>query len=322
MFSLKGNNINERVIQKLAKEGYNSNDLKQFRLRLLDRPFDSKQQLEEEILSVFGKDFNRNLVLRGVKLSQRLSVYRIYWFVNDFFFPQSLFVLKFLNWLSISPLILFIRMRLRFLFFKLKWKLRNYKFNLESHENKKGYDHNHKQIMDFSLGHRKRTERLIMAMKCIEDFPQQSPRMLVVGPRNEGELMLLQAHGYKNFLAIDLFSYSSMIKVMDMNNIRVDNDTFDIYYSSAVIKYSPNIKRTVAEAIRVTKNGGLMVFGFTFGSETDIVPKGSHLKGGVKEFISLFKGHVKTVCFCDEFMLSNEDIRVGVIFRLVKYDEK
>lgn len=318
MPTLKGYSINERVIQTLANQGYDLDDLKQLRLHFLGRSFDSEISLKDEIRNRFGVDFNRSLVLRCVELSQRMSIYRIHWFIKDFFLPQSFFVPSAWDWLMVSPFVLFFRMRSRFLCSSLKRRFTGSSSRHLGEVNKSGFEHNYKQIIDFSIGHRKRTERLIMAMKCIEDFPYQNRRVLVVGPRNEGEIMLLKAHGYSNTVAIDLFSYSSMIEEMNMNNTSFRDNEFDVYYSSAVIKYSPDIKKTVAEAVRVTKNGGLMVFGFTFGAETDIVPNGSHLKGGVKELLSLFDGHVRSVCFCDEFLIGDGDTRAAVVFRLDK----
>jgi ubiquinone/menaquinone biosynthesis C-methylase UbiE len=105
---------------------------------------------------------------------------------------------------------------------------------------------------------------------------------------------------------------------MDMNNFVYTNNMFDVYFSSAVIKYSPDIHRTVTEAIRVTRNGGIVAFGFMYGMDSDIIPEGSHLEGGVSDLLTLFKEHVDHVYWHDEYVVAKDDIRAAVIFRLRK----
>ena len=107
MPTLKGYSINERVIQTLANQGYDLDDLKQLRLHFLVRSFDSEISLKDEIRNRFGVDFNRSLVLRCVELSKRMSIYRIHWFIKDFFLPQSFFVPSAWDWLMVSPFVLF-----------------------------------------------------------------------------------------------------------------------------------------------------------------------------------------------------------------------
>ena len=70
--------------------------------------------------------------------------------------------------------------------------------------------------------HRARTEKLCSAFKSIHGINIDTSKILLVGPRNEGELLLFRGHGFKksNIEAIDLFSYSSSIKLMDMNDLK------------------------------------------------------------------------------------------------------
>lgn len=241
--------------------------------------------------------------------------------VRDFYAPTSAVVPSLLNYISISPLILPLRQRTRFFWFAITRRARGQAVvDAIQNANTSGFTHNFKQMLDFSWGHRNRTERIMNALKIIGGWDFQKSRILCVGPRNESEVLLLRGHGFhkSHIEAIDLFSYSPCIRVMDMNNLDYADDHFDIYYSSAVIKYSPDILRTVSEAIRVTRGGGLMVFGFMYGMKSDIVPEGSGLEAGVRELLDLFEAHVDHIYWHDEYVVAEDDVRAAVIFRLRK----
>jgi hypothetical protein len=186
--------------------------------------------------------------------------------------------------------------------------------------NAAGFQHNYKQMLDFLPGHRNRTERLMNVLRTSHDVDPRKARVLCVGPRNEAEVLLLRLYGFskKNIEAIDLFSYSPTIKVMDMNELEFPDNHFDIYYSSAVIKYSNDIRRSVSEAVRVTRDGGFMAFGFTYGTPSELVPEGSNLFGGGRELIELFADHVESVYWTEEWKYAAGDTRTTLIFRLRK----
>lgn len=235
--------------------------------------------------------------------------------------PPSGVLPGFWAFLSISPLMLLLRQRVRFYCFATLRRLRGQEIVQSVHNtNESGFTHNYRQMLDFSLGHRNRTERIMNVLKTIGGYDFRNSRILCVGPRNESEILLLRAHGFRkrNIESIDLFSYSPRIRVMDMNDLDYEDDAFDVHYSSAVIKYSPDIRRTAAQAVRTTRNGGLMVFGFMYGMESDIIPDGSALAGGVRDLLKLFEGHVDHVYWHDEYMVAPDDIRAAIIFRLKK----
>jgi len=107
-------------------------------------------------------------------------------------------------------------------------------------------------------------------------------------------------YGYKKIKAIDLFSDSPLIDIMDMNRIKYKANSFDIYYSSFVFTYSNNLAKTIAEAIRVTKNNGLLLFSFNGNIETkaanNLIPKGSNINN-LNQFFSLFKKYSVDVIY-------------------------
>lgn len=85
-------------------------------------------------------------------------------------------------------------------------------------------------------------------------------KILIIGPRNESELFSFASAGYliSNISAIDLFSYSPLVKIMDMHNLNFEDNYFDIVYAGWVIAYSDNKSKAVSEMERVTKKGGLV----------------------------------------------------------------
>jgi hypothetical protein len=228
------------------------------------------------------------------------------------------------SYVALRPLAFTLRFRLRWLRFALQRRVAaGGGIHEQSNTNAAGFEHNRKQVLSFQEGHRNRTERIINVLRSIEGVDFSQAKVLCVGPRNEAEVLLLDLYGLpmRNVVAIDLFTYSPAIRLMDMNALDFPDDRFEIYYSSAVIKYSPDIHRTVAEAIRVTRDGGLMVFGFMFAPASgpdDLIPAGSELSGGLRELLGLFAGHVDHVYWQDEFLYAPSEVRASVIFRLKK----
>jgi SAM-dependent methyltransferase len=142
---------------------------------------------------------------------------------------------------------------------------------------------------------RARTERLMSIIGAIQGFDRSRSTILVVGPRNEAELLLLRAHGFssRNIEAIDLFTYCPTIKLMDMHQLDYADNTFDSVYSSFVITYSDDIPKAVAEMIRVAKDGAIVLFGFQHLVATAINKLGvNRLQGGTSELLGLFGNSV------------------------------
>ena len=69
----------------------------------------------------------------------------------------------------------------------------------------------------------------------------------MVGPRNEAELLLLSSYGFDaaKLTAIDLFSYTPVVRLMDMHELKYSDNSFDAVYSAFVITYSDDIPRAV-----------------------------------------------------------------------------
>ena len=118
------------------------------------------------------------------------------------------------------------------IFYKIKF------FDLKFHETaEKTISHNFDGVWRIT---RQRTERLINIVRSIRNFSVENSNSLIIGPRNEGELILFWGHGFnKNKIkSIDLISVSPLINLMDMHNLKFKENEFDFIYSSYVLTYS------------------------------------------------------------------------------------
>lgn len=313
---------------------------KKFHLRIQDLYKSSFSDLSPDQIkylqnNVAGKFYSSSTTLRTALLdsvppftskqisviiakSYRYKISRLFKFASKLIrtiFPSSTITPCFLSTISVNSFFLFFRLRIRFFFFVVYNKLTTGKqFQFVTNENAYGFDHNFSQLLDFSTSHRNRTERLMNVLKSLDGIDIFNASILSVGPRNEAELLLLKAHGFSNIQSIDLFTYSPLIKPMDMNFLAYPDNTFDVYYSSAVIKYSPDISKTIEESLRVVKPGGLMCFMFTYGSDSNLIPSGSSLAGGSNDLLKLFHPHVKNVIYKWDWFVSEGDYRCQLIF--------
>ncbi len=69
---------------------------------------------------------------------------------------------------------------------------------------------------------------------------------------------------WKNIFAIDLFTYSNLIKLGDIHQSKYSDNFFDIIVCGWVLTYSNDFEKIVEELIRITKNKGLISIGFTY----------------------------------------------------------
>jgi SAM-dependent methyltransferase len=291
---------------------------------LQDKKFGSKAQLLVALRDC-GDDVARSPYVGRIVASARiLRAQRVLRYLASRWedsVARSRFVPGIWNYLMLRPLFLFLWLRGRWWWFAALAKARGRSaIGQSNNANVEGFAHNRKQVLSFLEGHRNRTESLMNVLRTIQGIDIAQSRVLCVGPRNEAEVRLLHLYGFRpgSIEAIDLFSYSPLIRLMDMNSLQYGDDSFDVYYSSAVIKYSPDIRQTVSESLRVTRSGGLMVFGFMYGDPGSLIPSGSELNGGVRELLALYGAHVEHVFWHDEFPYAPGDTRAGVIFRMRK----
>ena len=100
----------------------------------------------------------------------------------------------------------------------------------------------------------------------------EGKKILLLGCGTGEEAMLLNSFGadYKNIVGIDISKESINLarqtypfvefKVMDMNKLEFEDETFDFVYSSLVIHYSSTPESVYKEVYRVLKKDGLFLF--------------------------------------------------------------
>jgi len=95
-------------------------------------------------------------------------------------------------------------------------------------------------------------------------------RVLTVGPRTEGEIFNLVAHGFRrgNIVGLDLISYSPTIELGDMHAMAYSDATFDVVVAGWVISYSDQKDIAAREIARVTKPGGIVAIGIEWGRKS------------------------------------------------------
>lgn len=96
-------------------------------------------------------------------------------------------------------------------------------------------------------------------------------KVLIIGPRNESEIFNFRSYGFtpNNITAVDLFSYSNLIELGDMHNLKYHDSQFDLVYAGWVISYSEDRFRAIDEMLRVCKVGGEIAFTATLSQTTN-----------------------------------------------------
>jgi ubiquinone/menaquinone biosynthesis C-methylase UbiE len=84
---------------------------------------------------------------------------------------------------------------------------------------------------------------------------------LSIGPRYESELYGLLGLGFKRkkIEAVDTFSYSPMIQVGNVHDLRFQSGSFDLIVCGWTIAYSEKPLDAIQEIVRVTKPSGKIV---------------------------------------------------------------
>lgn len=242
-------------------------------------------------------------------------------FVGRFLIPTSPVLLSVGNYLLLVPPIFAFRFHLR----RVYWHLAGCR--LQQLVKGKGVDSGFiaEQVLPYNLGNiniinRGRTERVIAILRSIRGLKLGSLNTLVVGPRNEAELLLLSSYGFDSakLTAIDLFSYSPAVRLMDMHELKFSDNSFDAVYSAFVITYSDDIPKAITETIRVARDGALIVFVFEhLGQGAGNRFGKNNLGNGPVDLLGEFGPHVGHVYWQEDF--ENEGrYTSSVIFRLSK----
>ena len=155
-----------------------------------------------------------------------------------------------------------------------------------------------------------RMELLIRPLSVIESVPKES-KVLVIGPRNEYDLLLLAAHGFsfREVRGLDLITYSPKIDLGDMHAMPYADGAWDVVLCGWTLSYSAEPAKAAKEILRVVRNGGVVGIGVEYATLTEaeeIALVGYSLQeehrlqkrvNSVDDILALFGPHVKDVFF-------------------------
>ena len=149
-----------------------------------------------------------------------------------------------------------------------------------------------------------RMHHLLRPVTAIASVATNLPTLktLSIGPRAEGELLLIAGYGFSwnNIHAVDLFSYSPRIDVSDMHDMPYGDSTFDIVFSGWCLAYSDDPPRALREMIRVLKDGGIVAFGQGHSQTGELTVGGRYKSNSLDEIFAPIQDHIDTVYFRHE----------------------
>lgn len=98
-------------------------------------------------------------------------------------------------------------------------------------------------------------------------------KVLVIGPRNEYDLLLLAAQGLEpaNCRGLDLISYSPWIDIGDMHALPYADNAFDVVLCGWTISYSARPAKAADEICRVVRPGGIVGIAVQYYSKEALV---------------------------------------------------
>lgn len=122
----------------------------------------------------------------------------------------------------------------------------------------------------------------LIRARCSDLAP--SARILCIGARNEVEIRILEGHGFKGVTAIDLWSRSPSIEVMDMHALGFPDASFDLIFASHVFEHAWDFDRVAGECVRVLRPGG-----YIFCAVPTNFPPSDHDRYDFKDALGLLK---------------------------------
>nr|MDQ3294380.1 class I SAM-dependent methyltransferase [Actinomycetota bacterium] len=111
---------------------------------------------------------------------------------------------------------------------------------------------------------------LIRPLSVVEQLGPDAD-VLSIGPRTEGELLALLAHGFdrRHLRAVDLISYSPWVDLGDMHSLPYADDSFDAVVAGWVLAYSDDKQRAASEIVRVARPGATVAVGIEWNPDTN-----------------------------------------------------
>jgi len=154
-----------------------------------------------------------------------------------------------------------------------------------------------------------RSDALVKPLSVLECVDADA-RVLCVGPRTEGEIYNLAAHGFEldRIRGVDLISYSPRIDLGDVHALPYADSTWDVVVCGWVLNYSNDQPLAARELVRVCKPGGVIAVGVEYnprnrgeiGAELGYVPGAAVQITDLHGLLALFDGSIDRVYFSQE----------------------
>lgn len=185
--------------------------------------------------------------------------------------------------------------------------------------------HNLKGLTDLAGS---RSSKLIRPLSVIDPVLHlgKSARVLTIGPRTEGEILNLLAHGFclEQIRGLDLISYSPWIQLGDMHAMPYGDDSFDVIIVGWAIAYSENPRKAIQEIVRVARDGAVIALGVEYHplsadeleAATGYTAGARHRIRSTAELAEFFGGHVDKAYFAQDIRPQDED-KLGSIVYIV-----
>jgi len=258
-----------------------------------------------------------------MKLKDKLrEIYFILYPTKGFYSPTLY------SWIRQSRFVLWAQMWIRFVFFVLKNKGKISEINtLSNHKEvlSRVIFLNHKDRLDIIKLNRTRLEMMAGILKAIftknTSLPMKNVKLLSIGPKNEGELLMYSKYGFnwKNLTGIDLSSYSPKIKLMDMHEMNFPDNTFDVVTSMWSIRYSYDLLKVTNEIKRVSKNGAIIAVGITYSEDKNLDFAYESKLDSIDSFLEYFDGMVDHIYWkIEDEKKPNNIAHMSVIFQIRK----
>ena len=188
-------------------------------------------------------------------------------------------------------------------------------------------EHNLKGLTDLTVV---RSQMLLRPLSVIEEVPADA-RVLAIGPRTEGELLNLVAHGFRreNIRGLDLISYSPWVDLGDMHAMPYADSSWDVVVLAWVLAYSDDWPQVVREVVRVAKPGAVVAIGVEYNprSDEDLAAEHGYRIGAQQRLettdmiLALFEGAVGTVYFRHDVQPARRD-RLGSVATIFSVQKK
>lgn len=186
------------------------------------------------------------------------------------------------------------------------------------------YAHNFSPERMFFKDLSKRPDLIAKPLACEVSVMQNASKMrvLLIGSRTEAEVFAFYLCGFlpKNVFAIDIFSYTPLIKEMDACNLQYAAEFFDVIVCGWVLEFVKDVNAIRSEIMRCIKQDGILCIGAMYhpkSQDSQLYNKSKlhddrvWMPRNTQEIINFFS--LKNVIFNSNIVLQDEDKRCDMV---------